>query len=352
MVKKNTDYFKIVDNFAKTAHIPSIAVFESTLDFIPKVTIAIPTYKRPKLLKEALDSAINQMDYFDYDIIVVDNNPQRGCETEKLMLSYKSPRLSYYKNAENIQVTGNLNRLYTLAKGEYVVMLHDDDLLYPDYLSILFQIVNKYKGRYNAFSPPYIEHNARGANKIPERTQSISFYAQELKMANFLWAYVGGPVSGMCSKKHSVLKIGGYNQDFYPSIDYDFIVRFVHQYKICRLFGYPLSIYRIQENNMSSKAEVLLGFVASDTAIKKGILATYEYKLLKYLWVRYINVFVFKFLEYMTKTWDNKEIEINEELYSMGYHYSWADLFIYKIMNKYRRIASKQKRFEKIAGIK
>ena len=42
---------------------------------------------------------------------------------------------------KNIGMIGNWNRLYTLARGEWVVMLHDDDLLYNDYLSILF---NKY----------------------------------------------------------------------------------------------------------------------------------------------------------------------------------------------------------------
>jgi glycosyltransferase involved in cell wall biosynthesis len=39
------------------------------------VTIAIPTFKRAKFLKEAVDSAINQVRYTDYDIIVVANKP-------------------------------------------------------------------------------------------------------------------------------------------------------------------------------------------------------------------------------------------------------------------------------------
>lgn len=347
MVKKNTDYFKIVDNFIKTANIPSIPVFESKLDFIPKVTIAIPTYKRSNLLKEALDSAINQVDYFDYDIIVVDNDPERGCETEKLMLTYDNHRLSYYKNAENIQATGNWNRLYTLAKGEYVVMLHNDDLLYPDYLSFLFQIVNKYKDRYDAISPPNIEHNAKKTGKLLERKPSTSFYVQDLNVTNFLWGYVGGPISGMCIKKHSVLKIGGFNQDFYPSIDYDFIVRFVHQYKICRLFGYTLSIYRIGEDNLSTETESLLKVVLTDTAIKKGILAS-KNKLITSLWLRYINVYVYNHLRYITKIWGNKEIEVNKELLAMGFHYNWFDYFIYKMMNKFNTYMTKHRKLIKI----
>ena len=84
MIEQKTDLFEYVDNFAKTAHITSIPIFEAQLDYTPEITIAIPTYKRTELLKEAIDSAINQTDYANYDILVVDNNPERGCETENL----------------------------------------------------------------------------------------------------------------------------------------------------------------------------------------------------------------------------------------------------------------------------
>lgn len=352
MVKKNTDYFKIVDSFAKTANIPSIPVFESKLDFIPTVTIAIPTYKRTKLLKEALDSAINQVDYFDYDIIVVDNNPERGCETEKLMLSYNNRRLSYYKNTENLQLVGNWNRLYTLAKGEYVVMLHDDDLLYPDFLSVMFSVINKHSDKYDAFYPPTpLEiFDMRKANELSERTQPTTLYLQNLKPIDFLWRNAVGTPVGLCFKKDSVIKLGGFKPEFPYAPDYEFYVRHVYHLTACKVHGYPLCVYRIAEN-YSFKTDVILGIVATDASIKKGILMTYKNRLYNFLWFRYINVYVFNSLRHLTKTYNNKEIDIKKELLAMGYQYNWFDLFVFKIMNKYKRIASKQRRLEKIAEI-
>ena len=63
IVDKNTDFFQIVDNFAKTKNIKSICIIDTKLDFVPKITIAIPTFKRADLLKEAINSALNQIDY-------------------------------------------------------------------------------------------------------------------------------------------------------------------------------------------------------------------------------------------------------------------------------------------------
>ena len=39
MIDQHTDFYKCVDNFAKTAHIPSIPIFESKLDYFPVITI-------------------------------------------------------------------------------------------------------------------------------------------------------------------------------------------------------------------------------------------------------------------------------------------------------------------------
>lgn len=342
MVEKNADHFKIVDNFINTAHIKSIPVFEAKLDFIPKVTIAIPTYKRPKLLKETLDSAINQVNYSDYDIIVVDNNPTRGCETEKLMLSYNNPRVSYYKNVENIEIIGNWNRLYTLAKGEYVVMLHDDDLLYPDFLEIMGSIIDKNNDKYDAFYPSFEILDMRKNTEIPQRTQPSTYYLQDLKLIDFLWSNIVGPPVGLCYKKDSFLKLGGFKPDFFAAPDYEFYVRHVYHFSACKVHGRPLCVYRIAENN-SFKTDILLGIVECDTAVKKEILATYENRLLNFLWLRYINVFAYKFLDYMTKIFDHKEIKINKELLAMGYQYNLLDLFVYKIMHRYNRISYKRK---------
>src|SRR5258707_5783419 len=102
MVDQSTDFFQILDNFKEHADIPSILISASKLDFIPKVSIVIPTYKRTDLLKEALDSALNQVGYEYYDIIIVHDVAERGDATEQLLSTYSNKRISYYKNAATL----------------------------------------------------------------------------------------------------------------------------------------------------------------------------------------------------------------------------------------------------------
>ena len=98
----------------------------------PFVTVVVPTYRRVHLLKQALESIITQRETdFAWDIVVVDNEPDNGKEndTERLIRSLKNDRILLYRNSENIWAGDNFNRCILLARGKWVMMLHDDDML-------------------------------------------------------------------------------------------------------------------------------------------------------------------------------------------------------------------------------
>lgn len=136
-----TDYLKIRDNFKKYSGISSICIRESAVKDA-KFTIAIPTYKRAQLLKESIDSALAQQNCCEFIVMVVDNNPERDDETEKLIGTYNNDNLCYYKNSENIGMAGNWNRMFELSSSQWTVMLHDDDIISPYYIQTMQNVVN------------------------------------------------------------------------------------------------------------------------------------------------------------------------------------------------------------------
>lgn len=109
----------------------------------PLVTILIPTYKRPELLEYALRSALEQNDFDDYQVIVVDNEGHdinQETETSKVVAKYESEKLIYYRHKESINFY-KMDNAAKLAKSKYICFLHDDDLLVANHLNILGRIV-------------------------------------------------------------------------------------------------------------------------------------------------------------------------------------------------------------------
>lgn len=98
----------------------------------PLVTIAIPTYNRADgFLEEALKSALQQS-YDPIEVLVSDN-----CSTDAtsdLVKKYDQTDLRYIRHEKNLGALGNFNFCVEAARGEYFLMLHDDDRIDPDFV--------------------------------------------------------------------------------------------------------------------------------------------------------------------------------------------------------------------------
>lgn len=112
----------------------------------PFVTILIPTYKRPELLRRALESALKQKGFDDYQIIVVDNEGEsvdKETATVRLVKEYANEKVVYYRHDR--ELTYRMDAAVRLAKSPWIVFLHDDDILADDHLKIMTNIVNKHR---------------------------------------------------------------------------------------------------------------------------------------------------------------------------------------------------------------
>ena len=100
----------------------------------PLVTIAIPTYNRADgYLKEAIQSALDQT-YENLEILVSDNCS--ADDTESIVKTFSDRRLRYVRHKKNIGATNNFNYCLQKARGAYFLLLHDDDLIDPDFVEI------------------------------------------------------------------------------------------------------------------------------------------------------------------------------------------------------------------------
>lgn len=97
----------------------------------PLVSIVIPAYNGEKYVESAIDSCLNQS-FEDIEVVVVDD--QSSDQTLSLVSGYDDPRVVCVANPTRLGAVQNWNRCLSLARGEYVKLLCDDDLIYPSCL--------------------------------------------------------------------------------------------------------------------------------------------------------------------------------------------------------------------------
>lgn len=250
------NFFEYKNSFEVNKATPSIPIFENRKQDKPRVTIAIPTYKRVPTLIFAVQSALSQ-DYDDYEIVVLDNNPERDDETEKFMLQFKDkPGFSYFKNGNNIGLFGNWNRCFEMADGKWVSLLHDDDYYFPEYVSTMMRYLDKYphiQGLYCHLKKWYQDKEKEEIDVIDYNTNHRQGVVKVLDYMMQM-AHVVGPV-GIFYKRQNVIELGGYNADLYPIADYSFNWRYQKTYGV-HFLNTSLVHYRIGIN-VSIKPETI-----------------------------------------------------------------------------------------------
>lgn len=90
------------------------------------VSICVPTYNRPNLISELLDSILAQT-YDNYEIIITDNSD--NLKTKELIESkYQNEKIKYFKNEQNLGMGGNTLKALSYVSGEYLTFTPDDDV--------------------------------------------------------------------------------------------------------------------------------------------------------------------------------------------------------------------------------
>ena len=130
---EETGYSSEIDGLYRmlTETIQSLeTIQQNDISELPLASILIPAYNRPHYLELALQSALNQT-YKNIEIIICDDSTND--EVQEMLQPFldKFKNIRYFKNEKNLHAD-NPRKCLSLAKGEYVNFLMDDDLFHPD----------------------------------------------------------------------------------------------------------------------------------------------------------------------------------------------------------------------------
>jgi glycosyltransferase involved in cell wall biosynthesis len=107
----------------------------------PFFSIIIATYNREKSLLIALNSIFTQ-EFKDYEIIVVDDGSRDNTRVVISDLIKNNPSIKYFfKENEERSIARNYGIMK--ASGKYVGFLDSDDILYPNHMSVAYELLKK-----------------------------------------------------------------------------------------------------------------------------------------------------------------------------------------------------------------
>ena len=250
--------------FADWAHVGSELMFAGRASDAPcDVSITIPTFRRPDTLAEAVASALGQ-DHPGCEVVVVDNDP---ASNGHLRLLEALPELAqanfrYYRNSENLGMYGNVNRCVELARGEWLSILHDDDLVDGEFArAMLAELAPGARFDGLVCYKRCLDQRA-DAPRIGRASQLVRLGLEEVKFGfrrirrigarQLFWGCVTGNTVGFLCRTAQVREIGGFYPEEHPSCDYFFYARFARKYRLGE-YRRPLATIRVAVNSLTRK---------------------------------------------------------------------------------------------------
>jgi glycosyltransferase involved in cell wall biosynthesis len=141
-----------------------------------KVSIVIPTYKRPSLIVKAIMSCLTQT-VAPYEIIIGDDSPNNETAVVVAQLATTSSiPIRYHHNVPSLGQALNVNSLFDAVSGDEVMLLHDDDLLLPESLETLTKIFANDPSVDIAYGRQYLIDDDGQIDPVSSVTFNTDFY--------------------------------------------------------------------------------------------------------------------------------------------------------------------------------
>ncbi|HUQ67215.1 MAG TPA: glycosyltransferase family A protein [Flavitalea sp.] len=310
----------------------------------PFISFCITTYKRQYYLHKTLVS-ISLQTYSNFEVVVSDNDVEQTAR--EVVENFKDNRFKYFPNEANLGMKKSFNRSLQRSSGNYIVMIADDDPVYPDMLSTLIELSEKYPsygmflGGCNWFcTHPGIASlyslkvgmNSCLANK--EINTTIAYSPSEFLKNFFNFKIFPSYLWSTCMVKREILIEKGGVPDYGTAFlgDYAYL-SIMASHSGCVVINYPLGHQTIHEQNFGR---------AQNEQIGKAAVNFIEYVSEK---IKHVDDWpvIESQLKHFVALWVLTHLAFLKRYYSLTGNQEGADLrkyendiFILPLMKKYR----------------
>ena len=177
----------------------------------PLVSVLIPVFNGASFLVEAVDS-VQKSKFKDFEILLINDGSTDNSHMICEMLQEKYDNLHFYDFAENKGLGKVLNFALKHARGAYICRLNQDDRLLPHRMSKQVSFLKK--------NTDVVAVGSHIRHFYDDGKMEILQYLETDAEIKKIWNIVG-PFSdpSVMYRKDIALKVGGYDQSFWPADD-------------------------------------------------------------------------------------------------------------------------------------
>ena len=241
------------------------------------VSVIIPTYRRPKMIRRSIDSVLNQT-YQNIELLIVDDNvtgDEYSVSLRELLNEYTDRRLILVEQEQHINGAAARNAGIRKARGEYIAFLDDDD--YWEFTKIERQlgILKELSDEWGGVSCKFQRVNKDG-NVIGKSAK----YRDGHIYLDILNLITDVTTCSLLLRHECLDRVGFFDEALKRHQDYQLLVNFTYKYKLKEVDEYLLNIDVSDRQNSpdpEKAVEYKMAFFESVAPIMKT-LNTRDYK--------------------------------------------------------------------------
>lgn len=226
----------------------------SEFEVKPNFSVMIPAWNpNPEYLKEALFSVLNQKtEGISLQIAIVDDASDR-VDIKGLLVEWEiADKVDYHRNESQHGIGGNWNRCIELAKGEWIHIFHQDDVLLDGFYAKMNSVQRSIPTVKAIFSRNVYLDEIGNWRTLSRRESQIDGF-----LPDFLYSVHESDVQcpSVIVRSEVYKEIGVFNVDLSYSLDKEMWARIASKYSWYYLVN-PLSCFRVHEKSQSHKVLV------------------------------------------------------------------------------------------------
>ncbi len=216
----------------------------------PLFSVAVPAYNAAETISRAIDSVLSQ-ECDDWELVITDDGSTD--DTRAIIDSYAvSDGRITVESQPNRGTGAALNAAVVRSRGVYIVQLGADDMLDPEYTSVMSGFIHCNPG-FDIYASNAYRELPDGTRELyhtdPRFTQVFSLTLEDLLEANQIY--------GSAAFRREVFDhLGGFRPE-YHSEDYDFWLRAMMAGATHIYNPRPLAVYRVTQGQKTESAELM-----------------------------------------------------------------------------------------------